>query len=105
MTHQQIMAAAFADELEKIAEAGLGERAMMVAPAAAAVPGFLLGASDTQTFDPATLVGKKFSKNYLGAGGSLRSRAVSGLLGAGALGTTAGLPLLMYGAYKGLRNT
>ena len=67
------------------------DRAQQAAPGLATLPGFALGAADTQTFDPRNLIGERAGR-ALGAPKGLKSRIVSGLVGAGALSTAAALP-------------
>jgi hypothetical protein len=74
--------------LRKKAEDSLTDRALAAAPGLAAVPGFAIGATNPQAFNPRGLfpsVSEKFVQ-------SKKGRLVSGLLGAGAFATTGWLP-------------
>tara|TARA_R110002126_G_scaffold70402_5_gene177199 strand:- start:35 stop:1819 length:1785 start_codon:yes stop_codon:yes gene_type:complete len=79
---------------KQAAEESMTDRALQAAPGIAAVPGFVLGAADTQTFAPRGLIGERAGR-ALGSPKGWKSRVVSGLVGAGALSTAAALPGMM----------
>jgi len=96
-----------AEELRGMAKASSDDRptrdrALQAAPGVAAVPGFVMGASSQDLFDPKTLVGKT---KLLGAGGSTRSRLASGVVGAGALATAASLPASLVSTKRAILDT
>jgi len=85
--------------LKKKANESMLEQGMAAAPGIAAIPGFALGASSPQTFSPDQLIGPRAGQ-LLGSPKGWKSRLVSGIIGAGALGTAAGLPGAVYNAGK-----
>jgi len=93
-----IVILSFWGELEKIAEErSLTDRALAAAPAAGAVAGGVWGAADPRAFNPSGLF-PSLAKSH----GGLRSRAVSGLLGAGLGATTGWLPSVARDAYRAM---
>lgn len=87
------------EEIRKHANESMLEQGLAAAPGIAAIPGFALGASSPDVFNPEQLIGPKAGK-ILGSPKGWKSRVVSGVIGAGALGTAAGLPGALYSSAK-----